>query len=77
MWAALSVIISKSVGYITDYFGNILKEFYSPVTGRVLYNTTSLAIRNGDPLVSFISNVNNCTCCVNYGLSESHKKDNV
>lgn len=68
---------NQSVGYITDYFGNILKEFYSPVTGRVLYNTTSLAIRNGDPLVSFISNVNNCTCCVNYGLSESHKKDNI
>ena len=65
------------VGYITDYFGNILREYHSPVNGRILYNTTSLAIRNGDPLISFISNINTCTCCSNHGLLEWHNRDNI
>ena len=65
------------VGYITDYFGNILREYHSPVNGRILYNTTSLAIRNGDPLISFISNINTCTCCSNHGLLEWPNRDNI
>lgn len=70
-----SVEEGQIVGYITDYFGNILKEYHSPVTGKILYNTTSLAIRNGDPLVSFISNINTCECCANNHLSEQHNME--
>lgn len=68
---------NEIVGYITDYFGNILKEYYSPVTGKILYNTTSLAIRKDDPLVSFISNVNACDCCANNQLLEEHHMDSI
>ena len=34
----LKVEEGQIVGYITDYFGNLLKEYYSPVTGKILYN---------------------------------------
>jgi len=40
------------VGRITDIFGEVLQEAYAPVSGEVLFLVTSLAMNDGDPLMS-------------------------
>ncbi len=42
----------QKVGEIRDCFGNLLGEYFSPLTGTVLYVCSSLAINAGDPLTA-------------------------
>jgi predicted deacylase len=42
------------LGYLTDYFGNIIEEFHSPVTGIVLM-LVSIPVVNKDEDIYFIS----------------------
>ena len=42
------------LGYVTDYFGNIIEEFHSPVTGIILMLISSPVV-NKDDYVYFIS----------------------
>lgn len=40
------------VGSIKDIFGETLREYHAPVAGEVLFLVTSLAMNQGDPLMS-------------------------
>lgn len=42
----------QSVGRVADIFGETLQEAHAPVSGEVLFLVTSLAINDGDPLMS-------------------------
>ncbi len=43
----------KCLGYVTDYFGNKLEEYYAVCDGVVLYMTRSLSVSNGCPLIAY------------------------
>lgn len=40
------------VGEIKDFFGNTLQKYYTPIEGTILLVAKSLAITEGDPLIS-------------------------
>ncbi|MDH5467033.1 MAG: M14 family metallopeptidase [Candidatus Aminicenantes bacterium] len=40
----------EKVGYITDYFGNVLEELRAPFSGILLYIINTPPISNGEPL---------------------------
>lgn len=42
----------QNVGHISDFRGNVLQQVVSPIDGIVLFLVSSLAINNGDPLLS-------------------------
>lgn len=46
------VLKGEKLGATKDYFGNILKEYFSPAEGMVIYATKSLTIRKGDSLLA-------------------------
>ncbi len=46
------VMKDQNIGEIRDYFGNTLKEYYSPTEGMILLVARSLAITEGEPLIS-------------------------
>ena len=41
------------LGRVEDFFGNPVKEYFAEDNGRVFYYTSSLAIREGDPMVAY------------------------
>ncbi|MFI3212368.1 MAG: succinylglutamate desuccinylase/aspartoacylase family protein [Eubacteriales bacterium] len=41
------------IGVIKDFFGNILEEVYAEFDALILFNTVSLAIRAGDPIITY------------------------
>ena len=43
----------QRLGYMEDFFGNLLKEYFAEGDGRVFYYTSALAITEGDPLVAY------------------------
>lgn len=46
-----TVKANQRVGVIKDFCGDVVQEAVSPVSGKVLFAVTSLAINDGDPLV--------------------------
>ena len=40
----------EKVGYITDYFGNVVEELRAPFSGIILYILNTPPINNGEPL---------------------------
>jgi len=44
------VIQGEKVGYITDYFGNVVEELHAPFSGILLYIINTPPISNGEPL---------------------------
>lgn len=58
MWHPLADIeekISKGqkIGYITDIFGNVTKEYFAQYDATVLYIATSLAIAEGTAIITY------------------------
>ena len=49
----MQVKAGQKVGEIRDLFGNVLKEYYAEFDGIVLMVTVSLAVREGDPILSY------------------------
>ena len=47
-----SVNEGQQLGRVTDFEGEILQNVVAPVTGRVLFLVSSLAINKGDPLLA-------------------------
>lgn len=41
------------LGRILDYFGNVLEEYYAEADGVLLYQTISLSILKGSPMVAY------------------------
>lgn len=41
------------IGVIKDFFGNVLEEIYAEFDALILFNTVSLAIREGDPIITY------------------------
>ena len=41
------------LGEICDLEGNILKQYKAQLDGEVLYHTTALGIKKGDPLIAY------------------------
>lgn len=41
------------LGRVEDFFGNPVKEYFAEGNGRVFYYTSSLAIREGDPMAAY------------------------
>lgn len=48
-----SVKAGQKIGVIKDLFGKVLKEYYAEFDARVLMVTVSLAVRKGDPILSY------------------------
>jgi predicted deacylase len=46
------VVTGEKMGETKDYFGKVIKEYFSPIDGLILYATKSLAIRKGDSLIA-------------------------
>ncbi len=42
----------QDLGYIGDYLNNVLQTLEAPISGRILFLVTSLAINQGDPLLA-------------------------
>ena len=42
----------QTLGVVTDYLGNTMQTATAPITGKVLFLVTTLAMNNGDPLLS-------------------------
>jgi predicted deacylase len=45
------VVPQQQLGVVKDLLGNVVQEAISPVSGKVLFAVSSLAINEGDPLV--------------------------
>lgn len=45
------VVEGAPIGVLRDLFGDTIEEFHAPATGIVLFCMTSLAVRQGDPLI--------------------------
>ena len=43
----------QRLGYITDIFGNVIKEYFAEIDGTVLYIATSLAITAGTAIFTY------------------------
>ncbi len=43
----------RLLGVIKDFFGNILEEIHADFDGIVLFMTVSLAVREGDPIITY------------------------
>ena len=43
-----SVAKGTLLGYTTDYFGNLIEEFYSPFTGVIIWSNMSPPVNKGD-----------------------------
>ncbi len=41
------------IGVIKDFFGNTLEEVYAEFDALILFNTVSLAIKAGDPIITY------------------------
>ena len=39
------------LGYTTDYWGEVIEEYFSPLNGIVVHIINAPAIRKGDPVV--------------------------
>ena len=39
------------VGQIRDFFGNVLKEYFAPKSGHVLFECSSLSLNEGNPVI--------------------------
>ena len=48
-----TVKAGQKIGEIRDLFGKVLKEYYAEFDGIVLMVTVSLAVREGDPILSY------------------------
>lgn len=54
----------QKLGEIRDLFGNVIKEYYAKNDSLVLMVTRSLAIKNGDPILTYgmRCTANDCNC---------------
>lgn len=58
MWHSLADIREKvyrgqKIGYITDIFGNVIKEYFAQFDATILYIATSLAITEGTAIITY------------------------
>jgi predicted deacylase len=49
------VEIGELLGRMTDALGEEISQIRAEVAGMVLYHMTSLAVRQGDPLVALVT----------------------
>ena len=54
----------QKLGEIRDLFGNVIKEYYAKNDSLVLMVTRSLAIKSGDPILTYgmRCTANDCNC---------------
>ena len=43
----------EKIGYITDIFGNVIKEYFAEYDAEILYVATSLAITSGTAIITY------------------------
>ncbi len=48
-----SVKKGDRIGYITDLFGNVLKEYYAQFDAEIIYRTVTLGVDKGDSIITY------------------------